>query len=133
MVTTIAFNTLGDDRGSLISLEQYQNIPFDIKRIYYIFNTKSDIPRGFHAHKKLQQIAICVKGSCRFILDDGEVREEIILASPDKGLLIDNLKWHEMHDFSDDFLLIVLANEYYDESDYIRDYQEFIKFVDKTK
>ena len=127
LIKTIVFDELGDERGSLISLEQKRNIPFEIKRVYYIFGTDKDIARGFHAHKNLQQVAICIKGSCRFILDDGLTKESIILDSPNIGLYIDNNKWREMHDFSNDCILIVLASDYYDEADYIRDYNEFIK------
>ncbi|WP_163907559.1 sugar 3,4-ketoisomerase, partial [Proteus mirabilis] len=111
------FNKLGDERGSLTSLEQNKNIPFEIKRIYYIFGTKKGVSRGFHAHKELQQLAICVRGSCRFIMDDGKNREEIILNDPNLGLLINPMQWHEMHDFSEDCIVIVLANDYYDEND----------------
>ncbi|MBW5408389.1 WxcM-like domain-containing protein [Morganella morganii] len=127
MINLIEFKTLGDDRGSLISLEQNKNIPFEIKRIYYIFGTKENVSRGFHAHRNLQQVAVCLSGSCRFILDDGEKREEIILNSPDKGLYISNYTWREMHDFSPDCVLIVLASDFYLESDYIRNYDDFLK------
>ncbi|EJF7711641.1 WxcM-like domain-containing protein [Providencia rettgeri] len=127
LINTIEFEKLGDDRGSLVSLEQYKNIPFEVKRIYYIFGTKEGISRGFHAHKNLEQVAICVKGSCRFLLDDGKNKEEIILDNPSIGLCIKNIIWREMHDFSEDCVLLVLASELYDESDYIRNYQEFLK------
>lgn len=129
LINLIEFKTLGDDRGSLISLEQNKNIPFEIKRIYYIFGTKENVSRGFHAHKKLKQLAVCVRGSCRFVMDNGTQKEEIILDSPDKGLVIDTMQWHEMHDFSEDCIIIVLANDYYDESDYIRNYENFRSFV----
>lgn len=125
------FNIMGDDRGSLIALESYKNIPFDVKRVYYIFDTKQGVARGFHAHKNLTQILICVKGSCRILLDNGKIKENIILNSPNQGLLIENLIWREMHDFSEDCVLMVLASNYYDESDYIRDYDEFLKEVNK--
>ncbi|KJF78565.1 dTDP-6-deoxy-3,4-keto-hexulose isomerase [Morganella morganii] len=127
MINLIEFKTLGDDRGSLISLEQNKNIPFEIKRIYYIFGTKENVSRGFHAHRNLQQVAVCLSGSCRFVLDNGEKREEIILNSPDKGLYINNYMWREMHDFSPDCVLIVLASDFYLESDYIRNYDDFLK------
>ncbi|QSH57999.1 WxcM-like domain-containing protein [Photobacterium damselae subsp. damselae] len=127
LIKLIEFNQLGDDRGGLVSLEQKKNIPFDIKRIYYIFDTKDGIARGFHAHKELQQVAVCVKGSCQFILDNGIQRESIILDKPNVGLFIDSMMWREMHDFSDDCVLLVIADNHYDESDYIRDYEQFIK------
>ncbi|WP_272694369.1 sugar 3,4-ketoisomerase [Providencia sp. PROV036] len=129
LVNTIEFKTLGDDRGSLVSLEQNKNIPFEVKRIYYIFGTKEGVSRGFHAHKKLRQLAICVRGSCRFIMDDGKNKEELILDTPHKGLLIEPMQWHEMHDFSEDCIIIVLANNYYDESDYIRNYDLFLNNI----
>ena len=125
LINTIEFKKLGDDRGSLISLEQHKNIPFEVKRIYYIFGTKEGVSRGFHAHKNLEQVANCVKGSCRFLLDDGKNKEEIVLDDPSIGLYISNVTWREMHDFSEDCVLIVLASELYDESDYIRNYQDF--------
>lgn len=128
-MNTIEFKKLGDDRGSLVSLEQNKNIPFEIKRIYYIFGTKDGVSRGFHAHKNLQQVAICVKGSCRFLLDDGKTKEEIILDKPDTGLHINSFIWREMHDFSEDCVLMVLASELYDEDDYIRDYQDFLNNI----
>lgn len=121
------FQKLGDNRGSLIALEKDYNVPFDIKRVYYIFDTKKDVSRGFHAHKDLKQVAIALKGSCTFHLDDGVNKENIVLDNPNKGLLIEGLIWREMNDFSEDCVLLVLASEYYDENDYIRNYDDFIK------
>jgi dTDP-4-dehydrorhamnose 3,5-epimerase-like enzyme len=128
------FKTLGDDRGSLIAIEEGYNAPFDIKRVYYIFDTKEGAERGFHAHINLKQICIAVKGSCTFVLDDGNKKEEIQLSNPNQGLFIEGLIWREMKDFSPDSVLVVLASEHYDESDYIRDYQKFIdKVVESEK
>jgi dTDP-4-dehydrorhamnose 3,5-epimerase-like enzyme len=129
LLKTIDFPLLGDDRGSLISLEANKQIPFDIKRVYYIYGTEKEVARGFHAHKQLQQVAVCVAGKCRMILDDGKKREEMLLDSPAKGLLIEDMVWREMHDFSEDCVLLVLASEHYDESDYIRDYETFLDSV----
>ncbi|KJG02559.1 sugar 3,4-ketoisomerase [Photobacterium angustum] len=126
LIQLIEFSELGDERGGLISLEQNKNIPFDIKRVYYIFGTKQGVARGFHAHKDLQQVAICLKGSCRFILDNGVKRESIFLDKPNTGLFINNMMWREMHDFSEDCVLAVLASDYYDEADYIRNYDDFL-------
>ncbi|HIF9221418.1 TPA: sugar 3,4-ketoisomerase [Photobacterium damselae] len=126
LIKLIEFNQLGDDRGGLISLEQNKNIPFDIKRVYYIFNTKDGVARGFHAHKELKQIAICVKGSCKFLMNDGHNKAEVVLKKPNKGILIDVMQWHEMYDFSEDCVLMVLASDYYDEADYIRSYDDFL-------
>lgn len=127
LIKTIDLTPLGDDRGSLVALESNKGVPFDIKRVYYIFGTKSGVSRGFHAHKNLKQVAICVTGSCRFILDNGKQREEFLLDNSTIGLVIDDLTWREMHDFTPNCVLMVLADHYYDENDYIRDYQEFIK------
>ena len=130
----INFEIKGDDRGNLIAIEQFKNVPFEIKRVYYIFDTKRSVRRGFHAHKNLKQVAICVKGSCKFLLDDGKERiDNIVLDSPNKGLLIEEMIWREMYDFSDDCVLLVLASEYYDESDYIRDYDEFMKIINNNR
>ena len=131
LIKTINFQPLGDERGSLVALEGNKSVPFDIKRVYYIFGTKEGVSRGFHAHLNLKQVAVCVTGSCRFVLDNGKSREEIILDSAATGLVIEDLTWREMHDFSQDCVLLVLASEYYDEADYIRDYQKFLKAVVK--
>lgn len=129
LIKLIDFPVLGDARGSLVALESNNQIPFDIKRVYYIYGTEQGVARGFHAHKALKQVAICISGSCCFMMDDGLNKEEVVLNSPSQGLLIDVMQWHEMYDFSDDCVLMVLANQRYDESDYIRDYEEFKCFA----
>jgi len=121
----INFKTNGDDRGSLIALEENHNVPFDVKRVYYIFGTKDNVRRGYHAHKNLKQLAVCVSGKCKFMLDNGKNKIDYELNTPNQGLFIEGLVWREMYDFSQDCVLMVLASEYYDESDYIRDYQKF--------
>ncbi|MGG5216353.1 MULTISPECIES: sugar 3,4-ketoisomerase [Rahnella] len=115
----------GDQRGSLVSLETTKNIPFEIKRVYYLFDTKADVTRGYHAHRELKQVAIAIRGSCRFALDDGNERINILLDNPSQGLLIESFIWREMSDFSDDCVLMVLADKEYDENDYVRDYEQF--------
>lgn len=126
LINIIDFPALGDERGSLVALEAQKTVPFDIKRVYYIFETVKGVSRGYHAHKELRQVAVCVTGKCRMVLDDGLTREEIWLDCPTKGLLISNMIWREMHDFSPDCVLLVLASEHYDEADYIRNYEEFL-------
>jgi len=121
----------GDERGSLIAIEKNHNVPFEIKRVYYIFDTKKDVRRGFHAHKNLKQLAICVSGTCKFLIDDGTEKTNYELNNANEGLLIEGLLWREMYDFSKNCVLMVLADEYYDEEDYIRDYNKFIKVVNK--
>lgn len=119
----------GDYRGTLIALEQMINVPFDIKRVYYMYNAVPGVRRGFHAHKQLKQILVCVKGSCKILLDDGTEKVEVSLDEPNKGLIIESHLWREMFDFSDDAVLMVLASELYDESDYIRNYDEFLEYI----
>ena len=128
-IETVDFIVKGDNRGSLIALEENHNVPFDVKRVYYIFSTKENIRRGFHAHKNLKQLAICVSGSCTFLLDDGMTKQHIELNTPMQGLLIEGLVWREMYNFSSDCVLMVLADAYYDENDYIREYDDFLKAV----
>lgn len=130
-INLIPLQKHGDDRGSLVALEEENNIPFSIKRVYYIFDTKDGVRRGFHAHKKLKQVAIAVKGSCRFLLDDGTERIEVVLDNPAQGLLIESCIWREMYDFSSDCVLMVLADSHYDENDYIRDYDGFTIYANK--
>ncbi|MDX7921488.1 FdtA/QdtA family cupin domain-containing protein [Aeromonas media] len=126
-IKLVPLQTHGDERGSLIALEEGRNIPFPVKRVYYLFNTKDGVRRGFHAHKTLKQVAIVVRGSCRFVLDDGCERVEVLLDNPTQGLLIESFMWREMYDFSEDCVLMVLADQLYDESDYIRDYDCFLE------
>ena len=133
LINIVNLKSLGDDRGGLVAIEGNKNIPFDIKRVYYIFDTQQEVARGFHAHKQLQQLAVCVAGKCKMILDDGINKEEVWLDSPDKGVLIENMVWHEMHDFSEDCVLMVLASAHYDESDYIRDYDGFLSQIKEGK
>lgn len=123
------FPQYGDKRGQLVAIEEGLNIPFKIKRVYYMYDTRSNVRRGFHAHKKLEQVLLCVNGSCKVHLDDGVSTSEITLNKPYKGLYIKNNIWREMYDFSEDAVLLVLASELYDEADYIRDYDEFRKYI----
>ncbi|MEO1319685.1 MAG: FdtA/QdtA family cupin domain-containing protein [Pseudomonadota bacterium] len=127
----IEFPSLGDDRGGLVALEAGAGypVPFDVRRVYYIHSTEPGISRGFHAHRQLQQVAICVSGRCRVVLDDGTTREEGWLDAPTKGLFIGDLTWRELHDFSPGCVVLVLASEHHDEADYIRDYDEFLEHV----
>lgn len=125
----IHFPPLGDSRGSLVALEAGKTVPFEIKRVYYIFGTQQNVARGFHAHHNLKQIVVCVTGKCRIVLDDGKSRETAWLNSPTKGLLIGDLIWRELHDFSEDCVLLILASQHYDESDYIRSYEDFLQVI----
>ncbi|WP_027858099.1 sugar 3,4-ketoisomerase [Marinobacterium jannaschii] len=129
LVKFIEFPALGDSRGSLVVIEGNETVSFDIKRVYYIYGTHAGVSRGFHAHKELKQVAVCIAGKCNMLLDNGAEKSKVLLDSPTKGVLIDDMIWHEMHDFSDDCVLLVLASEHYDESDYIREYDQFREAV----
>lgn len=128
-VIKYVFQPHGDERGQLVALEELKDIPFEIKRVYYIYDTLEDVRRGFHAHKNLEQILICIHGSCKVLLDNGTEKKVVPLEKPYEGLYIANNMWREMFDFSPDAVLLVLASELYDESDYIRDYDRFLEEV----
>jgi dTDP-4-dehydrorhamnose 3,5-epimerase-like enzyme len=132
-VSIINFPIKGDSRGSLIALESNKDIPFEIKRVYYIFDTKEGVVRGHHAHKTLQQVLICVSGSCTIMLDDGKDRTEVVLDKPNIGLYVGPNMWHEMKDFSLGAVLLVLASDWYSEADYIRNYSEFRSYLEKAR
>lgn len=128
-VIKYVFQPHGDERGMLIALEELKDIPFRIKRVYYMYNTIEGVVRGHHAHKSLEQILVCIHGSCKIRLDNGYEKKVIPLEKPYEGLYVGNNMWREMFDFSPDAVLMVLASELYNEEDYIRDYDEFLKFV----
>ena len=127
LVQWIDFPALGDERGSLVALEGNKTVPFEIRRVYYLFGNRPGVSRGFHAHKALKQVAICVTGKCKMILDNGTEKADVWLDSPTKGIYISDMIWREMHEFSPDCVLLVLASEHYDEADYIRNYHDFVK------
>lgn len=126
-----SFQQHGDERGQLVAIEEMKDIPFEIKRIYYMYDTGLAVRRGYHAHKCLEQILVCVHGSCKILLDNGKEREIVKLDKPYEGIYIANNIWREMFDFTEDAVLLVLASRYYDEEDYIRDYQKFLEFCDE--
>jgi len=119
----------GDHRGMLVALEQDGNVPFAIRRVYYIFATKGGVHRGRHAHRHLTQLAVAVRGSVTFLLDDGSGAVEVVLDDPAQGLLLGNMVWRELYDFSDDCVLMVLADRPFDPDDYITDYADFMREV----
>jgi len=125
----LQFNKHGDENGWLISLEENKNIPFKIKRVFYIFETQKGVIRGKHALKKGKQLLIPISGVCKVLVDDGKQQKIFYLDSKEKGLLINSMVWREMFDFSDDCVLLVLSDSFYDENDYICSYKEFKKFI----
>ncbi len=120
-----------NDEGFLCFIEEDNHIPFEIKRIYYIFDVIKNAVRGRHSHKETKQFLFCLKGNVTVILDNGKEKETIKLNKPDQGLFLDSMMWHEMIDFEKDTLLMVIASDFYKEDDYIRDYQQFLKEVSK--
>jgi len=128
-IKMFTFPPHGDDRGQLVAIEEGIDLPFDVRRVYYIYDTLPGVRRGFHAHLKLEQILLCVSGSCKIHLDNGCETAEVVLDKPNEGLYISNNMWREMYDFSEGAVLLVLASEHYDEADYIRNYDAFLEMV----
>ncbi len=120
-----------DTRGYLSVVENGIDIPFDIKRVYYLYMVP-EVARGAHAHKELQQLLIATSGSVEVIMDDGENKKSFMLDRPWKGLLIPSGLWRDLENFSGGAVLMCLASEGYDEKDYIRDYDEFLKFKGRS-
>jgi hypothetical protein len=116
---------LGDERGQLVAIESGIHVPFEIKRVFYIFGTLPKVLRGQHSHHKTKQYLIAVHGSCKVTLENGIHSNTYELNNPSFGLFQDAMVWGTMHDFSADCVLLVLADQYYDESDYIRNYEEY--------
>jgi dTDP-4-dehydrorhamnose 3,5-epimerase-like enzyme len=125
----IELKVMGDERGKLVALESGINVPFEINRVYYIFDTKNGIHRGLHTHIKLQQYLVCVSGECKILLDDGRKKEIFHLDTPSIGVYVGPMIWREMYDFSPDCVLLVLASDFYDEQDYIRNYEDFLELL----
>jgi dTDP-4-dehydrorhamnose 3,5-epimerase len=121
-----------DPRGSLLPIEAGKDVPFAIRRLYFLYATTPGEERGFHAHRLLEQRAICIAGSCVVVVDDGTKRAEVRLDSPASALHLGAMVWHEIKDFSADCVLAMLASEHYDEMDYIRDYDGFLAEVSQT-
>ena len=126
----ININTVSTfDSGNLHFFEANHDINFEIRRIYYITKASEGIKRGFHAHKILKQLLFCPYGKIQIILDNGKIREEVILDDPSIGIVIDKPIWREMLWLQNDSVLVVAASEYYDEGDYIRDYNEYLSYI----
>ena len=132
-VKMVTLKKHGDDRGLLVAAEGGTEIPFDIKRVYYITNVSDNKRRGFHAHKALRQVMFCISGSCKVMLDDGSEKTDVLLDSPNECLIIEPKIWHEMFDFSEGAVILVLASGHYDESDYMRNYDVFIDYLKEGK
>jgi dTDP-4-dehydrorhamnose 3,5-epimerase-like enzyme len=118
MAFLIRLNKHSDTRGNLTAIEMLKDIPFEVKRVFYIYDVEEGNGRGGHRHKKTTQSLICVKGSCRVYVDNGIKEETFILTSPDQCLVLEPRDWHTMN-FENGSILLVLASEYYDSNDYI--------------
>ena len=127
------FPQLGDERGHLVVVEGNKDIPFEIKRIFYIYGSDKDVVRGQHANKLSEFVLINISGRCDVFVDDGENQETIILDKPHQGIYLNKMVWKNMLNFSKDAILLVLSNEYYNSEEYIRDYEEFKKIIREKK
>ena len=123
----------GDEKGNLVVAEgDGLDIPFEIKRVFYIYGSDGDIVRGQHANRKTQFVLINVAGTSKVLVDDGKQKEIIELNKPRMGLFLDTMVWKEMYDFSPDSVLLVLCSEHFDETEYIRDYEDYLQEVNRS-
>ena len=123
----------GDEKGNLVVAEgEGLDIPFDIKRVFYIYGSDGDIVRGQHANRKTQFVLINVAGTSKVLVDDGRKKEIIELNKPRMGLFLDTMVWKEMYDFSPDSVLLILCSEHFDETEYIRDYDAYLQEVNHS-
>lgn len=127
-ITIIEVPKIENSLGNIAVIEN-DTVPFEIKRVYYLFDIPSNAIRGGHAHRKLQQVLIAISGSFDVVLDNGKTKNTVTLNKPDKGLLIENNTWRELENFSSGAVCLVLASNVYDEDDYIRDYEEFLTSI----
>lgn len=123
------FKDLGDERGKLVVIEGNESIPFDIKRVFYIYGSDSTVVRGQHANRESEFVLINVAGTSKVRITDGEEEMIVELNKPMMGVYIPKMIWKDMYDFSSDSVLLVLANTHYDGKEYIRDYEEYLKMV----
>ena len=129
----IEFAEHGDERGNLVVIEGNQDIPFEIKRVFYMYGTDNTMVRGSHANRKSEFVLINVSGKTKIKVDDGFSSAVIELDKPRMGIYIPAMLWKDMYDFTSDSVLLVLSNEHYDGSEYIRDYDEYLKEVNATR
>ena len=129
----LEFGDLGDERGNLVVVEGEQDIPFEIKRVFYIYGSDSEVVRGQHANRNSEFVLINVSGTSKVRVDNGFEEEIIELNRPRMGLYLPTMLWKDMYDFSEDSVLLVITNTHYDGAEYIRDYDEYVKEVGGTR
>lgn len=122
----VPLRVIRDARGGLLALEEGADIPFPIRRVYFLFDPPPGTSRGYHAHRNLEQVMVCVTGRCRVVLDDGTTRVEHLLESPGQGVYVGPMVWRELHELAPGTVVAVLASTHHDEGDYIRDYAAFV-------
>lgn len=128
-VKMLSFQQHGDERGKLVVVESMTDIPFDIKRIFYIYGSERQVVRGCHANRKSEFVLINIIGSSKVRVKDGKIEKVFVLDKPHTGVYLPQMVWKEMYDFSPDSILLVLASEHYDPKEYIRNYDMFLKEV----
>lgn len=122
-----------DPRGNLTVAEAFTNVPFDIRRAYWVYDVPGGESRGGHAHKRLLQLVVAMSGSFTVTLDNGHEQQKYLLNHPWEGLLIETETWRTLDDFSSGAVCLVLASEPYEEDDYIYDYDDFLKYIECSK
>ena len=125
----LEFNQLGDKRGHLVVVEGMRDIPFEMKRMFYIYGTDKNIVRGQHANKISRFVLINLVGECKIKVNDGKNEEIVILDKPHKGVYLDKMVWKDMYDFSKDSVLLVISDNYYDSKEYIREFKDFKQYI----
>jgi dTDP-4-dehydrorhamnose 3,5-epimerase-like enzyme len=129
MYKLLNFKDLGDERGKLVVVEGEKDIPFEIKRVFYIYGSDSTVVRGQHANLNSEFVLINVAGTSKVKITDGKNEEIVVLDKPMKGVYLPKMVWKEMYDFSSDSVLLVLANTHYDGKEYIRNYDDYLKII----
>ena len=129
----IPFFSQEDERGVLVPVEGGRDVPFEIRRVYTLRGFAPGAVRGGHAHRRLRQVVVCVAGSCVIELDDGGGARRFALNDPARGLLLEPRVWHELREFSADCVVMVLASEHFDETDYVREHAEFLREVKEAR
>lgn len=128
---TIKFKVNAKEKGGLVAIEGKSDIPFRIKRIYYVFGSKSGAIRGRHAYKNMKQLMICINGKCRLLSDDGRTRKVFTLSNRAEGIYLDKMTWSEVYGFSKDCILLIITNSHYNKLERIDNYERFVALANR--